>query len=134
MRKFILAFGILAMTMSCSSNEKSADDITIDYSKAAEHYVETEGNDVVADAGSVDGLTLIEGSDCLACHKTDTRLIGPSYQEVAEKYTEADIDMLAQKIMEGGSGNWGEIPMTPHPDVNKESARNMVKYILSLKN
>ncbi|QBA21779.1 c-type cytochrome [Chryseobacterium indologenes] len=80
-----------------------------------------------------EGLKLIEGTDCLTCHKIDSKLIGPSYQEVAAKYSVADLDMLAQKIIDGGKGNWGEIPMTPHTGLSKENARQMVKYILSLK-
>ncbi|MDM1553562.1 c-type cytochrome [Chryseobacterium bernardetii] len=79
------------------------------------------------------GFKLIEGADCLACHKIDAKVIGPSYQDVAEKYTKADIDQLAQKIIEGGKGNWGDIPMTPHEGLSKDDAKQMVKYILSLK-
>ncbi|ATN04791.1 hypothetical protein CRN76_04920 [Chryseobacterium indologenes] len=79
------------------------------------------------------GFKLIEGADCLACHKIDSKLIGPSYQDVASKYTKADIERLAQKIIEGGKGNWGDIPMTPHEGLSKDDAQQMVKYILSLK-
>jgi cytochrome c len=80
-----------------------------------------------------EGLKLIEGTDCLSCHKIDSKLVGPSYQDVANKYTDADVDRLAQKIIDGGKGVWGEIPMTPHAGVSKENAQKMVKYILSLK-
>ena len=86
-----------------------------------------------AAAGKHEGLALIEGMDCLTCHKTDARLVGPSYQEIADKYTDADIEMLATKIIEGGKGNWGEIPMTPHAGMSKENAKKMVEYILTLK-
>jgi cytochrome c len=91
------------------------------------------GPAVSSDTSSDPGFTLIEGADCLACHKIDAKLIGPSYQEVAEKYTEKDIDQLAQKIIDGGKGNWGDIPMTPHEGLSKDDAKQMVKYILSLK-
>ena len=80
-----------------------------------------------------EGLKLIEGADCLACHKVDAKLVGPSYQDVAAKYTEAAIDVLATKIIDGGKGVWGEIPMTAHAGMSKENAQKMVKYILSLK-
>ncbi len=69
----------------------------------------------------------------MACHKTDSKVVGPSYKDVALKYTTADIAMLAQTIIKGGSGNWGEVPMTPHPTLSEEDATEMVKYILSLK-
>ncbi len=80
-----------------------------------------------------EGLALIEGADCLGCHKMDSKLVGPSYQEVANKYTEADVDKLATKIIEGGKGVWGETPMNPHAGMSKENAQKMVKYILTLK-
>ncbi|WP_312763718.1 c-type cytochrome [Epilithonimonas sp.] len=80
-----------------------------------------------------EGKALVEGADCLSCHKVDSKLVGPSYQDVAAKYTEADIDHLAQKVIDGGKGVWGDIPMTPHAGLSKENAQKMVKYILSLK-
>jgi cytochrome c len=86
-----------------------------------------------ADAEITEGKSLVEGTDCLSCHKIDSKLVGPAYQEVAAKYKEADVDMLAQKIIDGGRGNWGEIPMTPHAGLSKDNAKLMVKYILSLK-
>ena len=82
------------------------------------------------------GLTLIAASDCLTCHKVDEKLTGPAYRDVANKYenTEANVKMLAEKIVKGGTGVWGEIPMTPHPAVTPADAEQMVKYILLLKN
>ncbi|AZB32378.1 MULTISPECIES: c-type cytochrome [Chryseobacterium] len=80
-----------------------------------------------------EGKALVEGADCLSCHKVDSKLVGPAYQDVAAKYTEADIDHLAQKVIDGGKGVWGDIPMTPHAGLSKENAQKMVKYILSLK-
>lgn len=81
------------------------------------------------------GLNLVAQSDCLTCHKIEETLTGPAYRAVADKYknhTDATIDTLAGKIISGGSGNWGQIPMTPHPQIAKEDAKTMVKYILSL--
>ena len=80
------------------------------------------------------GKELIAQSDCLTCHKEQEKLIGPSYAEVAAKYeeTEANITLLAGKIISGGQGVWGQVPMTPHPNVSEEQAEDMVKYILSL--
>jgi cytochrome c len=62
------------------------------------------------------------------------RMIGPSYQEIAGKYSDKDVELLASKIIEGGSGVWGGVPMSAHPQVSKEDATKMVKYILSQKN
>lgn len=82
------------------------------------------------------GLELIAGSDCTTCHKIDQKLIGPAYVDVANKYEATDeiIDTLVARVKNGSSGNWGPIPMTPHPDLPEDDVRTMVKYILSLKN
>jgi len=82
------------------------------------------------------GLALIAASDCLTCHKVDEKLTGPAYRDVANKYenTESNIKMLAEKIVKGGTGVWGEIPMTPHPAITPADAEQMVKYIFLLKN
>lgn len=90
----------------------------------------------VAQAVNVEkGEKLIAQSDCLACHKIEEKLVGPAYVEVAKKYENNDknIDYLAGKIIEGGAGVWGQVPMTPHPNISREDAREMSRYILSLK-
>ena len=81
------------------------------------------------------GLALVAGSDCLTCHKTSEKNIGPAYKDVAAKYenTEANIKMLASKVIKGGSGNWGAIPMSPHPQLKQEDVEAMIKYVLLLK-
>lgn len=81
------------------------------------------------------GLSLINKSDCKACHSIDQRLVGPSFIEIARKYksSPAIINKLAGKIISGGAGVWGQIPMTPHPQISKKDAGEMVGYILSLK-
>lgn len=81
------------------------------------------------------GLALVAKSDCLTCHKVDEKMTGPSYKEIAARYeaTDANIQMLAGKIIQGGKGNWGEIMMTPHTNLSQEDAETMVKYILQLK-
>lgn len=81
------------------------------------------------------GLELIAQSDCLTCHKVVDAGIGPAYEAVAAKYPDnnAVVDSISQKIIKGGSGNWGPVMMTPHPDISEADAKAMVKYILSLK-
>jgi len=80
------------------------------------------------------GKTLISKSDCLACHKDDAKLVGPAYIDVAKKYeaTPKNVDYLVNKIIKGGAGAWGEIPMSPHPNLSTADSREMVNYILSL--
>jgi len=81
------------------------------------------------------GLALVAGSDCLTCHKINEKNIGPAYKDVAAKYenTESNVKMLATKVIKGGSGNWGAIPMSPHPQLKQEDVEAMIKYILLLK-
>ena len=81
------------------------------------------------------GKALIAKSDCLACHKTDAKLVGPAYKEVAKKYkpTADNIKKLSEKIIKGGAGVWGQIPMSAHPAITPADAAKMVAYILSVK-
>jgi cytochrome c len=81
-------------------------------------------------------IASIASSDCLTCHKVDEKVTGPSYREVSQKYeaTDANIEMLANKVKKGGSGVWGQAVMTPHDTLSLEDAKVMVKYILALKN
>ncbi|MDY3338704.1 c-type cytochrome [Riemerella anatipestifer] len=79
------------------------------------------------------GYQLIKGSDCLSCHSIDKKMAGPSFKEIADRYTQEDLGTLSKNIIEGGSGNWGEIPMQPHPQLSKEESDKMVEFIMSLK-
>ena len=87
------------------------------------------------------GLELIGASDCTTCHRLHKEAagasIGPSYSEVAAKYSNAadtTVDRLVHKIITGGNGVWGTVPMTPHPALAPADVKEMVTYILSLKN
>ncbi|WP_299758654.1 c-type cytochrome [uncultured Pontibacter sp.] len=94
------------------------------------------GGEALASGNYQNGAKLIANSDCLACHQEKQKLVGPSYAEVADKYefNDKNIDYLAGKIIEGGAGVWGQVPMTPHPNIPKQDAQEMARYILSLKN
>jgi cytochrome c len=87
------------------------------------------------------GLELIGASDCTTCHRLHKAAagasIGPSYSEVAAKYAPAadtTVDRIVKKIISGGSGVWGVVPMTPHPALAPADVKVMVNYILTLKN
>jgi cytochrome c len=81
-----------------------------------------------------DGKALIAKSDCLACHKTEDKLVGPAYIAIAEKYPQDQntLNLLTQKIINGGNGVWGAVPMAPHPAITPAEANKMIKYILTL--
>jgi len=82
----------------------------------------------------LDGQALLSKSDCLVCHKLHEKSIGPAYEKVAMKYesTDANIAMLADKVIKGGTGVWGAMPMTPHTNLPVEEVKAMVKFILSV--
>jgi len=84
----------------------------------------------------LDLYQLIEAKDCITCHTIDTRLIGPPFITVSRKYdaTAENIDRLSLKIINGGIGVWGDVPMTPHTSLTQEEAKKIVTLILSLKN
>lgn len=72
-------------------------------------------------------------SGCMACHATDKKMVGPSYQDVAKKYAgNADAaKMLAEKVKKGGKGTWGEIPMPPNAAVKDADIETLVKWVLA---
>jgi cytochrome c len=76
----------------------------------------------------------VKASDCKTCHHSTNKIIGPSHTDVAKKYefTEANVKLLASKIISGGQGVWGEIPMAAHADLTPENAESMARYVLSL--
>lgn len=74
-------------------------------------------------------------SDCFSCHAVNHKLVGPAYDAVAKRYAgggKAIVNTLVAKIKKGGAGNWGDIPMTPHPQLSDADLTAMVKWILSL--
>ena len=81
------------------------------------------------------GKVLVAYSDCYTCHKEDQRSVGPAFTDIAKRYpaNKVYIEMLAQKVIVGGSRNWGYPVMDPHPKLSVEDAKMMVAYILSMK-
>jgi cytochrome c len=80
------------------------------------------------------GITLMEGSDCKACHTQDRKSVGPSWLDVARRYKgKKATDMLAGKVIAGGGGAWGtDHVMSAHPQLEFDEAKTIVSYILSL--
>lgn len=80
-------------------------------------------------------LELAQQKNCLACHAVDKKLVGPAYKDVANKYRGQPgmVDKLAQKIMKGGSGVWGPVPMPANTQVNEAEAKKLAAWVLSLK-
>jgi cytochrome c len=80
------------------------------------------------------GLELIASSDCYVCHKIESRLVGPSFIEIATKYKDQPeaVSNLEKKIITGGYGDWGKTPMVPHPAMTTTQAEIIVRYILTI--
>jgi cytochrome c len=137
MKKLFTLMFAATLLYSCGEGGDNAN--KTDDNKAADTGA-TTSNESAAPAGGATianerGLELIGASDCTTCHAIDKKVIGPAYVDVANKYenTPAVVDSLVSKIKNGGMGKWGNIAMTPHPDLPDEDAREMVKYIMSLK-
>ena len=92
------------------------------------------------------GLSLVSGSalasadlakakNCLACHATDKKIVGPSYKDIAAKYAKDKdaVAKLAKKIREGGVGVWGQIPMPANPQVSEAEARTLATWVMATK-
>ncbi len=76
---------------------------------------------------------LAKAKNCLTCHAVDKKVVGPAYKDVAKKYTAKDQEMLAEKVIKGGKGVWGTVPMPPNPSITPDDANKLVKWILSQK-
>jgi cytochrome c len=128
----IALVGIASVSItSCGSKKEEAKEESTD---AYDDYETAEpakesSTDLIAQ-----GQALVDGSDCKTCHHPTNKIIGPSHTEVAKKYefTKANVTLLAGKIINGGSGVWGEIPMSPHADISMGDAEKMAMYVLSL--
>ncbi|HEY6504645.1 MAG TPA: c-type cytochrome [Chitinophagaceae bacterium] len=129
MKKYFIISIAMAALIACNSSETKSE-------KKETATEEKKEVDLSSNPDYQAGLAVIAKSDCLTCHKVDEKIQGPTYRDVANKYAgmgDTIVAHLAKKIIEGGSGVWGEIPMTPHA-LTDEDAQAAVKYILLLKN
>jgi cytochrome c len=129
----LLILGCLSLTIaSCGGSsqktEESATTATTTSDSSTTVSAQTPGE-------MLPGEKLVASADCLGCHNKTQKVIGPAYVDIAEKYpsNEANIDRLADVVIKGSKGTWGELQMTPHPNLSKDDAKLMVTWILSLK-
>jgi cytochrome c len=80
-------------------------------------------------------LALATSKNCMACHAVATKVVGPAYKDVAAKYAGDKLaaDKLAAKVIKGGTGVWGQIPMPANPQVSEAEAKKLVAWVLSQK-
>jgi cytochrome c len=123
MKKTFLILSAAIVLYSCGGGEAKPAE-----TKPAEATASTEAPKLEDKA-----LELIGSKGCTACHAIDKKVIGPAYIDVAKKYeaTPEMIDSLSNKVIKGGKGVWGDVPMTAN-NVTPEEAKDMVTYILSL--
>ena len=78
---------------------------------------------------------LATAKNCMACHAVDKKLVGPAYKDVAAKYAgdKTAVDKLAAKIVKGGSGVWGPVPMPANAQVNDAEAKKLAAWIMTVK-
>lgn len=88
---------------------------------------------LLTSSGAFASAELAKSKNCVACHSVERKMIGPSYKAVAERYgkDESAIKLLSEKIVKGGGGNWGPLPMPSQSSVSPEEAESLVKWILS---
>ena len=126
LKKYLIVAALALGAIACG---------TTDEAKTTTAEPKKETSDLSSNPDYQKGLALIAGSDCLTCHTVNDKLIGPSYKSIADKYENnaENITLLAKKVIKGGQGVWGQVPMTPHPKLSEEDAAQMVKYVLLLK-
>ena len=89
----------------------------------------------VAAASAFAQADLAQKKNCMACHAIDKKVVGPAYKDVAAKYAgqKDAADKLAQKVVKGGAGVWGAVPMPANAQVTDAEAKQLVQWILTLK-
>lgn len=80
-------------------------------------------------------LKLATAKNCMACHAIDKKLVGPAYKDVAAKYAgqKDAAGKLEAKVMKGGAGVWGPVPMPANTQVTPDEAKKLVAWVLTLK-
>jgi cytochrome c len=106
--------------------------VSADYIESTDQAEATQGHQVISE--NMIGKNMMNSLDCKACHKEAEKSIGPAYVDVAKRYKDDPdaINKLAQKVMNGGSGVWGETAMAAHPGLSESDAKTIVSWVLSL--
>lgn len=133
-KRYLAPFVLSALFFAaCGGGEKKPEQQA---DKSGQESAAADNSMVSPNAGkpASKGEELMAQSDCKTCHKEEMKVVGPSLKDIAGKYpnTPENIEKLSDKVIKGGSGNWGDVAMLPHPNISKDDAKEMVTYILSL--
>lgn len=90
---------------------------------------------IIFAAPAMADLKLATDKNCMSCHSVEKKVVGPGYKDIAAKYAsqKGAVDMLAGKILKGGAGVWGPIPMPANAQVNAAEGKTLATWIMSLK-
>ena len=135
-KKLVVVLSAAVLMAACGNNGETKATENKDTAAAAPSTTPAPASSASSDKA----LELIAGSDCTTCHRVQKESsgasIGPAYSDVAAKYAPAadtTIDRLVKKVIAGGSGVWGTVPMTPHPAMKADDIKSIVTYIMTLK-
>jgi cytochrome c len=121
MKKAVFMIMVISVLVSCGGGGSTGDKPKV--------------VDITEDPVYKKGVEIVAGSDCFTCHKIDEKNVGPAWRDVAAKYADSAnaVEYLSHKIINGGSGVWGQVPMAAHPTMSQEDAETLAKYVLMLK-
>ena len=120
-------FKQLAGTLILNSNDKTVFSLKIAPKPVMNEEVEEKGEEEIA-------LTMMADHGCATCHNRNEKAVGPSFWAIAQRYRNnmQNLEELVGKVIKGGAGNWGEVPMIPHTELPESDAETLVTYILNL--
>ena len=128
MKKILFIAAITAVFAACGGGGEKKEETKKEEPTA-------KADDLSSNPDYQKGMEIVAKSDCFTCHKIDEKNVGPAWRDVANKYAGQDtaVNYLAHKIINGGAGVWGTVPMAAHPTFTQEEAETVAKYVLLLK-
>jgi len=122
MKKTVFMIMVVAVLTSCGGGGKTEEKPKV--------------VDITEDPVYQKGVEIVANSDCKTCHMIEEKNVGPAWRDVANRYADSTnaVAYLSHKIINGGSGVWGQVPMAAHPTMSQEDAEALAKYVLLLKN
>ena len=128
MKKTVFMIAMLAVLAACGGGDEKKEETKKEEKPAVA--------DITTNPDYQKGIEIVAGSDCKSCHMIEEKNIGPAWRDVANKYADSAnaVAYLSHKIINGGSGVWGQVPMAAHPTMSQGDAETLAKYVLLLKN